>query len=509
MPEILLPEPGPHMLAKLASPARHKIVCAGRRWRKSTLGMLAAICGHGPLDTRGYPLLIGALQGGNIWWVTESFPIAESVWLAVSGVLRPAAKHISEKHYRVTMPNGGALTIKSAANPGSLKGDTRGLDGVVLDEAAYHDPRVWQRNIRPALSDREAWSLWASTPNGYNHFKEMYDIAKADATGEWEAWNEPSSANPFWKPSELEKARRENVPETEIQQEFFAKFELSGAAKTYFEYEAETHVRPSAYDPLQTVDLCVSFGVAPAAWLATQGAHGAERVIGEIRPEGATGIRDFAAEFRRMFPRHRDGSKVRLFGEVAKGAANSDFEAIRAELPRLQSCWRHKPFEEKDRINATNAILRNRHGEASGFIDPSCVRLIQDLESTRNAEASYRVDRRDHGFYAAAWGAKLAWLYPAFHETRRARDEESRWPEKTPDQRRAWRNVEKAKRNGTLVVPPNCEDCGEANSKLSGAHIHKGYLPENDLKVRFLCRRCHTIFDLSDPKNVPPPTARH
>lgn len=489
MPDIILPAPGPHMLDKLASPARHKILCMGRRWRKTTLGVIAAVDGHGPRDESG-PMYRGALQGANVWIIDQNHPSATTLWYAMRGMLKPIAAHVSEADRRVLLHNGGAVTVKSAANPDSLVGDFRGIDAIVMNEAAKFSPLAWQKALRPALADTKGWSIWPSTPEGTNYF---FDLFNASANlPDWARWQEPSTANPFFDLAEIEAARKEGMPENLIRSEFYAEFIQSGAGRTYHEFTREDHVQPFDVDPALPLDLCVSFGIAPAAWLVTQGQAGRERAIAEIvPPSGEASTRAFAQAFRQQFPRWASGQGVRLFGEVGKGAAPSDFEAIRAEFPKIKPMYQFQPYDEKDRVNATNATLRNRYGDVGGFIAPACERLIRDLEGTRNADASYRVDHKvaTLGHYAAAWGAKLLRLYPAIAETVRAvREERNEWgfPIATPEQKRCYSLYWAAVRRGEIVRPKACEKCGKAG-KIEADHRDHS----KPLEVTHLCRACH------------------
>ena len=50
---------------------------------------------------------------------------------------------------RIVLPGGGSITVKSADDPDALRGV--GLDGVVLDEAAFMKEEAWINGIRPAL----------------------------------------------------------------------------------------------------------------------------------------------------------------------------------------------------------------------------------------------------------------------------------------------------------------------------------------------------------------------
>lgn len=50
---------------------------------------------------------------------------------------------------------------------------------------------------------------------------------------------------------------------------------------------------------------------------------------------------------------------------------------------------------------------------------------------------------------------------------------------------------------GNITRPKICEQCG-IKSKIEGAH----YNYDEPLRVRWLCRSCHIIWDKADPKNA-------
>lgn len=503
MAEIHLPPPGPHMLDKLEHPARNKILRMGRRWRKTTLGLIAGICGHGPDRSR-----LGVVQGANIWFVDKSFKDASSVWAGVKEILLPDAVEVSELDRRIEISTGGAITIKSAVSPDSLTGDWRGIDGVILNEAAQWKEEAWEL-LRPALSDKHAWTIWPSTPRGFNYWKRIVDNAAAasEMSSEWAKWHEPSFANPFWDPKEIDKSRADGMSEMKIQQEYFAEFVLWGAGRTYPEFDRDTHIRPSDYDHTLPIDLCINFRVAPAAWLVTQGSGPqTERAIAEITVDGGAGtVRDYIEEFRKLYPEHARGERVRVFGDAspgpgAKSTSLSDYELVRQALPRASGNFfvRRVAAPEKDRINCVNNVQRDLAGAPGGFIDPSCTRLIRDLEGTLNNEASFQVDRQtDLGHYAHAWSCKFLWLYPVLaHRAPKSVASTNPWPKSTPAARRAQGAVYRAKKSGRLQEPKKCPSCS-GPGPFEFAHTNY----EGDgLNGRFLCRPCHVAEDLRSPK---------
>src|SRR3990167_871166 len=79
----ILPRPLPHQREILLSDRRFKVVCCGRRFGKTTIGLISVLDGHGPWTgprKHGRPKFMGALHGGAIYWVAPTFPIAQKIW---------------------------------------------------------------------------------------------------------------------------------------------------------------------------------------------------------------------------------------------------------------------------------------------------------------------------------------------------------------------------------------------------------------------------------------------
>lgn len=189
---------------------------------------MATIRGHGP--QRG--AFRGAIDGATVWWIAPSYPVAnEIIWPDLKRALAMAWTHKNETEHYIALPGGGSVSVKSADNPDSLRG--AGLDGLVFDEAAFAKKRVWTEVLRPALTDREGWAMFLTTPNGCNWF---FDLFKdAGASSGWEAWQRPTRENPRIKPSELESALREIGPRA-FAQEYEARFTQQEGAEFPAEY---------------------------------------------------------------------------------------------------------------------------------------------------------------------------------------------------------------------------------------------------------------------------------
>ena len=189
------------------SPARFKVLAAGRRWGKTRLGVNEC--------------LDAASKGGRAWWVSPSYKTSEVGWRP----LRQIARKIPNAEVRlvdrmVTLPGGGFVAVRSADNPDSLRGE--GLDFVVMDECAFMQKEAWTEAIRPALSDRLGKALFISTPKGRNWFWENYQRGINGEEG-WQSWTFPTVNNPYIEASEVEAARRD-LPEIIYRQEYLAEF---------------------------------------------------------------------------------------------------------------------------------------------------------------------------------------------------------------------------------------------------------------------------------------------
>jgi ribosomal protein S27AE len=63
---------------------------------------------------------------------------------------------------------------------------------------------------------------------------------------------------------------------------------------------------------------------------------------------------------------------------------------------------------------------------------------------------------------------------------------------------RAKHAVDKAIRIGQLVRPASCEECGRGGVPIQAAH--RDYA--RPLDVRWLCARCHSVWDTAEPKTL-------
>ena len=113
------------------------------------------------------------------------------------------------------------IYLLGAENPDGIRGMY--FDGVLLDEFAEMDPRIWGQVIRPALSDRLGWAIFIGTPKGQNHFYNMYKMAlKNEGRGWFQCIHKSSTSNVL--PQEELDALKIEMSDEEYDQEMECSF---------------------------------------------------------------------------------------------------------------------------------------------------------------------------------------------------------------------------------------------------------------------------------------------
>ena len=143
------------------------------------------------------------------------------------------------------------------------------LDGIVLDEYADMDPRVWAEIIRPALADRQGWAVFIGTPRGRNAFFELWRRAQAEEG--WYAMMLRASESGLIAESELALARRD-LTEEQYLQEFECSFDAAVVGSYYGKLmaraEADRRIAGVPCDPAALVWTSWDLGIrdATAIW---------------------------------------------------------------------------------------------------------------------------------------------------------------------------------------------------------------------------------------------------
>lgn len=199
----------------------------------------------------------------------QSKTVAWDYLRAAMASVRPDGATAHESELRVDYPNGAQIRLYGADNPDALRGIY--LDGIVLDEYADMDPRVWSEIIRPALADRQGWAAFIGTPKGRNAFFELWRRSQSEAG--WFSMMLKASRSGLLPESELALARRD-LTEEQYAQEFECSFDAAVVGAYYGKLmaraEAERRVAGVPCDPSALVWTSWDLGIrdATAIWFA-------------------------------------------------------------------------------------------------------------------------------------------------------------------------------------------------------------------------------------------------
>lgn len=231
-------KPFPHQIDLHADDHRFKIIVGGRRAGKSKSAF--------------QEILRHALSNPNslCWWVAPTYSEAREIgfeeFKRYREELGPAVVNVHNSVMKIEFSNGSKLYFKGADRKDSLRG--RGLDYLVIDEAAFIERDLWKKVLRPALSDKHGRAMIISTPNGRNWFFSLYSVAQGrerEGQPTWRAYHWPSHVNPLIAGEELH-AAKEELSRPDFRQEYMAEF-VTRSGQVYQDFNEDNII--DAFDP--------------------------------------------------------------------------------------------------------------------------------------------------------------------------------------------------------------------------------------------------------------------
>lgn len=280
------------------STARHRVAACGRRFGKSQAGGAELVVeAYRAAVDRAY--LEYANESREYWIVGPNYSDAEREFRIFYDSLhrlefpfdRPGTYDNAKDGDMTVSLFGGRYVVhgRSAAHEKTLVGT--GLDGVLMVEAAKMHRRIWTKYVRPTLLDRRGWSLHTSTPEGRDHFYELWQRGQDPGDVHWQSWRLPSWVNTVLFPEgendpEILQSRAEMSHE-EFQQEIAADF-VTFVGRVFKDFDEEVHVTDVDYDPRRPVYMATDSGFRDpfvALWIQVD-AFGVVRVLDEYYEAG-------------------------------------------------------------------------------------------------------------------------------------------------------------------------------------------------------------------------------
>lgn len=223
---------------------RFRVVNCGRRFGKTTLAVLEMVA--------------KAVYGKdrNIAYIAPTYQQARDIaWQELKRICLPVAHKINESRLEIILNtvDGGTSTImlRGWESIETLRGQK--FNFIVVDEVASmrNWSSNWQEVIRPTLTDYKGEALFISTPKGFNHFYDIFNLEHKDS--DYKSFHFTSYDNPYIPREELEKAKLE-VTEDRFAQEYMADFRKTEGL-VYKDFNRDKHVFTKLPDNIHVVDV--------------------------------------------------------------------------------------------------------------------------------------------------------------------------------------------------------------------------------------------------------------
>lgn len=193
---IDLPEPHGKQLEFLDSPAKRKVIRAGRRGGKTYGAAIYAVEQF--------------LDGKRVLYATPTQEQVDRFWHIVCEALREPIDagvfYKNETKHLIELPNTEQrIRAKTAWNADTLRGDF--ADVLILDEFQLMNEDTWGTVGAPMLLDNNGNAIFIYTPpsltsrsvskaNDPQHAAKLYKKAQTDTTGRWQAFTFTTYDNP-------------------------------------------------------------------------------------------------------------------------------------------------------------------------------------------------------------------------------------------------------------------------------------------------------------------------
>ena len=350
-------------------PHRFKVVCAGRRWGKSILAVVAALTQIGEgRDKIGAIVAPTYQQAKDIYWRDPQ---------KLFSLIPPEAiLKRNDSELFVQLINGSFLYFRGSDRPDTLRGLR--YDFVVLDEYASMKENVWEEIIMPALLDSGGKALFISTPKGYDKFYTLWKKGQ-DSDPQWKSWQFSSYDNPHLDKQFIEQSKKD-MDEDTFGQEIMAEFKkYSGLV--YKSFLREKHV----IDPIELKDSWTFYRSIDFGWVVPTGV-----VFATISDKGVIYVFDEIYQAGLQTPdlalitKQKSGGRgfINSFADSAQAADIEELRRYGLAITPVNKTSGSSEDWTTFRIRKVNEKLQN----GKLFIFKNCQNLVWEFENYKYHE---------------------------------------------------------------------------------------------------------------------------
>jgi PBSX family phage terminase large subunit len=206
------------------------VICCGRRWGKTTEAIE---------EIKGKALY----RPTRIAYIANTYQQARDIaWEQLKNELRPIITDANESRLELKVKTidgkSSLIILRGWESVDTLRGQK--FDFLVLDEVASMRNfwTNWSEVLRPTLTDTKGEAMFISTPAGFNHFYELFNVQLKDK--DYKSFHFSSYDNPHLPKEEIDKAKQE-LTEDRFAQEYLADFRKTQGL-VYKEFDRTRHL---------------------------------------------------------------------------------------------------------------------------------------------------------------------------------------------------------------------------------------------------------------------------
>jgi len=212
------------------SKSRFRVINAGRRFGKTVLAVE---------EMKGLALA----RESKIAYIAPTYGQARDIcWEILKRELLPITKKVNESRLELEVMTKDGLSsfisLRGWESVETMRGQS--YDLLILDEVASMRNFLigWNEVLSPTLVDRKGQAMFISTPKGFNHFYDLYNMPQKDKN--YESFHFTTYDNPNIPVEEIEREKL-SKPENTFAQEYLADFRKQEGL-IYKEFERALHV---------------------------------------------------------------------------------------------------------------------------------------------------------------------------------------------------------------------------------------------------------------------------
>lgn len=403
----------PDIVAATECQARIMLLRCGRRAYKTE------ICKRKLVEALPMPTKYGE---GRYFFAAPTLKQAKKVgWKDFKALIpKDWIAKVSETELWIETIFGSVLELAGLDQPQRLEGV--GYDGGVVTESADVRPSALSISIYPALADRDGWLVREGVPKrtgrGARDYNRSFDHAQRFGVIQGTDYEAKAFS---WQSSAVLTEKqlaffRGIMDEKDYREQFEATIETAGGG-IWHAWGAD-NIRKCDYDPTKPIILMIDLNVSPMCWVLAHDYGGKMHVFDELWKLD-THTQACLNAVASNYGNHQAGWLI--YGDATSRSRN-----VASSITNYNMIENDKRLINKrillpkanpninDRFACMNAKMRNAAGEVGLYIDPSCEKLIEDIELDSYKEGTMNRDETDkmRGHMCDALGYGIFARYP-------------------------------------------------------------------------------------------------